>query len=174
MCPRGGTGLVSLRECGDASGILLGPPRPPRGPPGATPNPPAPRGRRLEGNRVQRGVGSPRCGRAAAVARPERPRRGGLGGLTPPHGGPAGQAGAAGALHGPMRHLRGSGELRGRSGGGISASPGAPLRRYNPLLVGVPYRHMPTTGVLTTSRCLRRQLSPAFADNNNKSLDHTA
>ena len=69
-----------------------------------------------------------------------------MGGLTPP-GGAAGQAGAAGALHGPRRHLRGSGELRGRSGGGIWASPGAPLRRYHPLLVGAPYRGMSPTGV---------------------------
>jgi hypothetical protein len=45
----------------------FGVPRPPQTPTGATPNPPAPRGRRLEGNRVQWGVGSPRCGRAAAV-----------------------------------------------------------------------------------------------------------
>jgi hypothetical protein len=80
-------------------------PRPPRGPPRATPNPPAPRGRRLEGNRVQRSAGSPRCGRAAAVARPF----GGWG--NPP------QAPPAGALHGPRRHLRGSGELRERPGG---------------------------------------------------------
>ena len=44
-------------------------------------------------------------------------RRGGLGGVYPPQRAPAGQAGAAGALHGPRRHLRGSGGLRGRSGG---------------------------------------------------------
>jgi hypothetical protein len=31
--------------------------------------------------------------------------------------------------------------------GGISASPGPPLRRYHPLLVGAPYRSMSYTGV---------------------------
>jgi hypothetical protein len=84
-------------------------PRPPRGLPAPPTHQYPPRGGRVEGNRVQRGVGSPRC--AAAAARPER---GGLGGVTPPGGR---QAGAAGALYGPRRHLRGSGELRGRSGG---------------------------------------------------------
>jgi hypothetical protein len=105
-------GLVSLRRSVEMRlEIVFVAPRPPRAPPGGTPNPPAPRVRRVEGNRVQRGVGSPRCGRAAAV--------GGFGGGgdNPPRRAPAGQAGAAGALHGPVRHLRGSGELRGRSGG---------------------------------------------------------
>jgi hypothetical protein len=55
----------------------------------------------------------------ARVVAAQRPWRGrwGLGGSIPPPGGGAGQAGAAGVLHGPRRHLRGSGELRGRSGG---------------------------------------------------------
>jgi hypothetical protein len=118
-----------IRAAADIGSFVA--PRPPRAPPGGTPNPPAPRGRRMEGNRVQRGVGSPRCGRAAAVARGVR------GGLTPQWG-----PRRAGALHGPRRHLRGSGELRGAFGGGIWASPGAPLRRYPPLEVGAPISYM--------------------------------
>jgi hypothetical protein len=66
---------------------------------------------------VQRGVGSPRCGRAAAVVTPQ--------------GGAAGQAGAAGALHGPRRHLRGSGELRGRSGGSYFVCGPGLLRQWS-------------------------------------------
>jgi hypothetical protein len=107
-------------------------PRPPRGPPGATPNPPAPRGRRLGGNRVQRSVGSLRCGRTAAVARPG----GGLGGLTPPHRAPAGEAGAVGALHKPRGHLGGSGGP-GRRSGGVFGRPQdpqcAPITPYPPI-----------------------------------------
>jgi hypothetical protein len=119
-------------------------PWPPRGTPGGTPNPPVPRGRRVEGNRVQRGAGSPRCGRAAP---------GGFGGLTPPWG-PRRPGGRAGALHGPRRHLRGS--VRGAQGslrGGIWASPGPPLRRYHPLVVDVPIWNYVPTGVKATG-CL--------------------
>jgi hypothetical protein len=53
-------------------------------PTGATPNPPVPRGRRLEGNRIQRGVGSPRCGRAGGGG---QARSTGLGGTWGAQGG---------------------------------------------------------------------------------------
>jgi hypothetical protein len=117
----------------------FGVPRPPQTPTGATPNPPAPRGRRLEGNRVQRPAG---CREPALWPRSGRVFWGG--GLTPP----GGARRSAGALHGPRRHLSGSGELRGRSGG-VFRRPQEPhpLRRYHPLLVGVPYRNTPSTGV---------------------------
>jgi hypothetical protein len=83
LCVRArGLWLVSLRESVEVrmeNGF--GVPRPPQTPTGTTLNPPAPRGRRLEGNRVQRSAGSPRCGRAAAVARPApQARSTGLGG----------------------------------------------------------------------------------------------
>lgn len=138
-------------------------PRPRPAPPGGNPNPPAPRGRCRGGNRVQRSVGDRRFGRAAAAARPERPRRGGLGGVYPPQRAPAGQAGAAGALHGPRRHLRGSGGLRGRSGG-VFGRPQDPHCAVNTpwqlvFLYGTPHiRGLTATGLTSTQPTAPRNL----------------
>jgi hypothetical protein len=58
-----------------------------------------------------------------------------------------GAAGAAGALHGPRRHLRGSGELRGRSGGVFRRPQEPHCAVTTPLLVGAPIWSTPSTGV---------------------------
>jgi hypothetical protein len=109
LCVRAG-GLVSqfAGGCGDVSGKRTWGPQ-------AAPNPhmghPQPTSTPWEA-----GGGQPRSAGCREPALWPRSGRGAGGwgwggGLTPP-GAPA-----AGALHGPRRHLRGSGELRGRSGG---------------------------------------------------------
>jgi hypothetical protein len=103
LCVRA-RGLVSqfAGGCGDASGKRVCAPNPHRGQPQPTSTPAVGGGRRAT---ASSGVSGARVVAA---------QRGGGG--TPPQGVP-GHAGAAGALHGPRRHLRGSGQLRGRSRG---------------------------------------------------------
>jgi hypothetical protein len=124
LCVRAG-GLVSqfAEECGGASGNrVCGPqaaPRPPRGHPQPTSTP------------WEAGGGQPRPAECRESALWPRSGRGAAGG--------GGVGGVGVALHGPRRHLRGSGELRGRSGG--------VFRRYHPLEVGDPIWITPYTGV---------------------------
>jgi hypothetical protein len=126
LCVRAGA-LVSqfAEECGDAPGNRVGGPQAaPRSPQGAPPTHQHPVGGGW------RAIASSGVSGARVVAAPG----GGLGGLTPPEG-PRRPGGRAPRAYEAPEGLRGA---QGAFRGGISASPGAPLRSYHPLLVGAP------------------------------------